>query len=116
MELSDFDIHTFDCYGTLIDWETGIIQALRPWLIKNNKKFTDDTILEAYAKYESQQQTLTPSMPYPSILFNVHQLLAKEWNIKVTDEQANEFGQSVKCWPVFSDSHEALKSWENITK
>lgn len=109
MQLSDFEVLTFDCYGTLIDWETGIIQALKPWLDQHGKAFSDDVILATFAKYESQAQTDSPSMLYPDILSKVHKALAKEWDMSPTEEEAREFAQSVKHWPAFPDSHHALK-------
>jgi len=90
MELSDFEVLTFDCYGTLIDWETGIIQALKPWLIQNGKDSSENVILTSHAKCESREQARRPTMLYPDILFNVHKALAKEWDIPSTDEQARQ--------------------------
>jgi len=53
MRLSDFKALTFDCYGTLIDWEAGILNELKPWAEKNGLKLTDDQILETFAEIES---------------------------------------------------------------
>ena len=65
MRLSDFSTLTFDCYGTLIDWEGGIAAAVRPWLAAKGVSKTDDEILEAFANGESSQQRETPGMLYP---------------------------------------------------
>ena len=48
MRLHDFDALTFDCYGTLIDWERGILSELKPWVQKNGLTIDDGEILEAF--------------------------------------------------------------------
>ena len=64
MRLSDFSTLTFDCYGTLIDWESGIFQALAPWLERAGVGLERDRILEAFAQTESAQQAATPALRY----------------------------------------------------
>ena len=68
MRLSDFSTLTFDCYGTLIDWEAGIVTALRVWLAARGAEKSANEILEAFANAESSQQRETPAMLYPNIL------------------------------------------------
>ena len=67
MRLSDFSALTFDCYGTLIDWETGIGAALAPWLERAGVRLERDQVLEAFAELESAQQVATPSLRYPEL-------------------------------------------------
>src|SRR5438552_1924105 len=109
MKLVDFKIMTFDCYGTLIDWEPGIFEALRPLVAKTAGGRTRDQVLESFARHESAQQEETPSMPYSQLLSVVHGRLAKEWSVAVTKEESNIFGASVPDWPEFADSVEALR-------
>lgn len=109
MKLSDFKALTFDTYGTLIDWETGIYNGLIPLveragLVERSK----DQILETFAKHEADQQTQTPAMVYMQLLGVVYRRLAKEWGVKVSEEEANTFGASVPDWPEFNDSAVAL--------
>ncbi|MEO8337172.1 MAG: haloacid dehalogenase type II [bacterium] len=106
MNLTDFKVLTFDCYGTLIDWEAGIAQALSP--LMNKADTSREQALETFAKHESAQEEETPSMPYSQLLSFVYKRLAKEWSITVTNEEANIFGASVPDWPEFPDSAEAL--------
>jgi len=109
MRLHDFRVLTFDCYGTLIDWESGIHAALQPLLRKSGQAIARDAALEAFAHHESAQQAETPSMPYSTLLAAVHARLADEWGIE-PDEQADaRFGASVPDWPAFPDSAEALR-------
>ena len=64
MKLTDFKALTFDCYGTLIDWETGMVNGLAPLIAKVDRELSRDQILEAHARHESSQQRYTPAMRY----------------------------------------------------
>lgn len=110
MKLTDFKVLTFDCYGTLIDWETGIYNGLLPLIEKAGKAGASrDEILEIYARHEADQELRTPALAYSTLLGVVYRRLANEWNVGVTDEEANIFGASVPDWPAFPDSVDALK-------
>jgi 2-haloacid dehalogenase len=109
MRISDFDALSFDCYGTLIDWESGIVAELRPWLARNGLKLDDNAMLEAFADAESRRQAETPTMLYPQILANVYRDLGHRWDIPVADDDAAAFGASVGRWPAFPDSATALQ-------
>lgn len=109
MKLSDFKVLTFDTYGTLIDWETGIYNGLAPLFEKAGLQDRPrDEILGIFAQHESSQQEETPAMVYMQLLSVVYRRLAKEWGVKVSDEEANIFGASVPDWPEFTDSPRAL--------
>jgi len=109
MKLSDFKVLTFDCYGTLIDWETGIANALAPLVAAAGRKPTREKVLEEFARHESAQQAETPAMAYSQLLAAVYRRLARDWGVEVSNEEANTFGASVPDWPAFKDSAEALK-------
>ena len=68
MKLSEFKALTFDCYGTLIDWESGMIAGLAPLTSRLQKPLSRNEILEAHARHESAQQRWTPSMRYADLL------------------------------------------------
>lgn len=108
MKLADFSVMTFDCYGTLIDWERGILAALQPLRRSAGDKVTDDAALEAFARIESRQQAMTPAMVYPDLLAAVYRQLAAEWDVAPDAAAAARFGASVGDWPAFPDSGEAL--------
>lgn len=108
MKLTDFKVLTFDCYGTLIDWETGIFNALKPLLAKLPKPMARDAALENFARHESAQEVETPTMIYAALLSAVHRRLAREWNVSASEGEHEAFGQSVGAWPAFPDSAEAL--------
>lgn len=109
MRLSDFTTLTFDCYGTLIDWELGMIAGLAPLTSKVKRPLSRDAILEAHARHESGQQRMTPSMPYRDLLAIVYKRLAEEWGVPVSWDACETYGRSVHDhWPAFDDSAEAL--------
>ena len=109
--LSDFKVLTFDCYGTLIDWESGIWDALQPLLMTgNNGSITRDDALLAYAKTESAVEHEMPEALYTDILFRVHERLADEFGIETTDALNAAFSASVPQWPAFPDTADALRA------
>src|SRR5260221_6438696 len=104
MRLTDFKVLTFDCYGTLIDWETGIYEALKPLLTAANSSLGRDAALAAFAKHESDQEAATPRMVYYELLATVHRRLARDWDADIADAAHQRFGDSVGEWPAFPDS------------
>lgn len=108
MRLTDFSTLTFDCYGTLIDWESGIMAGLKPLIDKMDGLLDRDAILQAHARQESTQQRTTPSMLYSDLLATVYRNLADEWALSVTADEAAIYGASVEHWPAFADSVDAL--------
>jgi 2-haloacid dehalogenase len=110
MNITEFKVLTFDCYGTLIDWETGLINALSSLLNGEARiNVTRNEALEAFARYELAQEEKTPGLLYPRVLANVYQQLATEWGQSVTSQEADAFGASVPEWPEFQDSRTALQ-------
>ncbi|OBQ85678.1 haloacid dehalogenase type II [Mesorhizobium sp. WSM3873] len=109
MKLTDFKALTFDCYGTLIDWESGMIEGLKPLTERAGRRLSRDEILEAHARHESSQQKWTPAKRYRDLLPIVYKRLAEEWGVVATAEECIAYGESVKDWPAFADSAEALR-------
>jgi 2-haloalkanoic acid dehalogenase type II len=109
MRLSDFSVLTFDCYGTLIDWETGMVNALQPLAAKAGRDLGRDDILMAHARHESAQQRATPALAYSRLLAVVYKRLGEEWGVPVSWEDCLAYGRSVGDWPAFADSVAALQ-------
>lgn len=109
MKLTDFKALTFDCYGTLIDWESGMVEALKPLTSRVEKTLSRNDILDAHARHESSQQIWTPGKRYSELLPIVYKRLAEEWGVSTTSEECAIYGQSVKNWPAFPDSPGALQ-------
>jgi 2-haloacid dehalogenase len=108
MRLSNFKALTFDCYGTLIDWETGMATALKPLTDRVAPALGRDAILEAHALQESRQQRYTPAMRYSDLLAVVYKRLAEEWCAPADGEECAAYGRSIRDWPAFPDSADAL--------
>ncbi|GCE40055.1 2-haloalkanoic acid dehalogenase [Rhodococcus wratislaviensis] len=110
MNLADYDALSFDCYGTLIDWEAGIAAVLSPWAKEAGLASTDEELLLAYADNEARAERETPDALYPAILADAFRRTGKTLGKDVSDEWAARLGASVPDWPAFPDSAEALAS------
>jgi 2-haloacid dehalogenase len=108
MLLTDYKALSFDCYGTLIDWESGMIEGLSR-LTAQVPGLTRNQILEAHARHESGQQRQTPGKRYAEILPIVYKRLAEEWGVAVSIDDCEAYGLSVRDWPAFPDSPGALQ-------
>ena len=108
MNLDDFKVLSFDCYGTMIDWETGILAHTLPWAQERGLRVRDAEILEAFGQAESAEEAAAPDALYPKILERVHLRLATQWGLPSDEVAAARFGDSVASWPAFPDSHSAL--------
>jgi 2-haloacid dehalogenase len=108
MKLSDFKALTFDCYGTLIDWESGMIEALKPLTSRMKNALPRDDVLQVHASHESAQQIYTPAMKYSELLTVVYKRLAEEWGLAASCDECQAYGHSVKDWPAFPDSVASL--------
>lgn len=108
--LSDYRLLCFDVYGTLIDWEGGILAALQPILERTHAQFSREELLAVYHEFESEQQRLTPDMPYSQLLSTIHPRLASRLGLDIpSEEESRQFGKSVGSWPAFPDTVDALK-------
>ncbi|MEZ5842340.1 MAG: haloacid dehalogenase type II [Hyphomicrobiaceae bacterium] len=108
MRLTDYKALTFDCYGTLIDWESGMVQALEPLTRRVRPALSRNQILEAHARHESSQQAQTPARLYRDLLPIVHKRLAEQWGVSVPWSESITYGRSVGDWPAFPDTATAL--------
>lgn len=105
-----FKVLTFDCYGTLIDWETGIWDALQPLIMINRcNSLAREQALEAFAVHESRVEAESQQTAYPVILRMVHARLAEQFGLRTTGELDSDFGDSIAHWPAFPDSADALR-------
>ena len=108
--LTDYKALTFDCYGTMIDWESGIWDAMQPLLLANKRNdITRQIGLQTFAVIETEQERATPDMLYPELLTKVHAALATHFDLQTTAELDRDFGASVPFWPAFPDSADALR-------
>ena len=110
---TDFDLTrykalSFDCYGTLIDWEAGIAAVLSPWAREQGLDLTDEELLLAYADNEPAVERETPSALYPEVLATAFRRTADKLGRPVSEEWAQRLANSVPDWPAFPDSADAL--------
>ena len=108
--LSAYQVLTFDCYGTLIDWEAGIAAALQPLSIdrRGREEYSSEQLLARFAEIEADQEHLTPGLRYSELLTIVYARLASLLDRTAVSGDAAQFGASVPDWPAFPDSAEAL--------
>jgi 2-haloacid dehalogenase len=109
MKLGDFKALTFDCYGTLIDWEAGMLAALEPLASRSKQPRSRAEILEAYAAHEHAQEHQTPHMKYSQLLATTYKRIAENWSTPAPWDECVAFGQSLRNWPTFTDTPLALK-------
>ncbi len=109
LNLADFDALTFDCYGTLVNWEIGILAVLGPWARRAGVNADDADLLAAFAEEEPRQQQKTPGAPYPQILADVHRAIAIRYNVGIDDNEVRRLGESIGDWPPFDDTPAALR-------
>jgi 2-haloacid dehalogenase len=108
VRLTDFEALSFDCYGTLIDWEAGLSAALTPWARERGLRLTGEQLLTAYAPFEATVEAEHPADLYPDVLARSMRLLGSKLGAEVTPEDAARLAGSVPDWPAFADSHDAL--------
>lgn len=109
IDLRAFSTLTFDCYGTLIDWETGILNALRPLLERHGQELGDDEILELFGELEAAAEA-GPYRPYREILATVADGFGEQLGFETSPEERAAFGASVGDWPAFPDSVAGLRA------
>ena len=106
--LRDYEVLSFDCYGTLIDWESGIWAALQPMLSANDATVSQPDVLAEFGRIEAALEAGNPSLRYSDVLTLVHRDLATNLDLHSTDDMDAAFGASVPDWPEFADSPGAL--------
>jgi putative hydrolase of the HAD superfamily len=95
--------------GTLIDFEAGILKWFRPTLVRHGVPKTDEEILTAFAAVEDKYQRETPEKPFTEMLPLISRDMASGWGVGFGDEDAESFRDSIRSWPPFPDTVEALE-------
>jgi 2-haloacid dehalogenase len=109
MPFESIRVITFDCYGTLIDWENGMLAALRPLLSRDGRSVSDLHILELYGEIEAELEA-GPYLPYRQVLAQAAREIGLRLGIKVSSEEGSEFAESLTGWKPFIDTLPALQS------
>jgi putative hydrolase of the HAD superfamily len=108
LDLTEFKALSFDCYGTLIDWEAGIAAVLAPWAREQGLVLRDEDLLVAYAGSEAAVERELPAALYPEVLATAFRRVGATLGTPVSDAWAERLGGSVPDWPAFRDSPDAL--------
>jgi 2-haloacid dehalogenase len=107
LDLGAFEVLTFDCYGTLIDWESGLAAALRPVLDAQRVQASDEELLETYGRHEAELEA-GPYLRYREVLAEALRRLGGELGFDPSAGEVERFAGSVGDWPAFPDSADAL--------
>jgi 2-haloacid dehalogenase len=107
IDYSSFEAVTFDCYGTLIDWETGLTEAFRPVFRARGAAFEAEAVLERFAVHEATVEA-GPYRRYRDVLATALRGVSTDFGIEPTDDEIETFAGSVGDWPAFPDTAAAL--------
>ena len=108
LEFSRFSVLSFDCYGTMIDWETGIFSALRPILAAHNKRASDETLLSIYSELEAEAER-GDYLSYREVLRRVVRGFGERLGFAPSAAEENSLSDSLANWEPFGDTVESLK-------
>ena len=108
MDLAEYDALSFDCYGTLIDWEAGLAAVLGPWARRQQPGLSDEDLLATYSGHEAEVEAERPTLLYPDVLAESLRRTGAALGLAVSAEDAAALGSSVADWPAFPDSADAL--------
>jgi 2-haloacid dehalogenase len=108
IDFGNFEALTFDCYGTLIDWERGILETLAPVIGRDGGAVDRERVLEVYARNEASLEA-GEYLPYGEIVTRAMTAVCAEFGVEADDDERARFGRSVGEWPPFEDSPEALR-------
>ncbi|KAB8145884.1 haloacid dehalogenase type II [Chloroflexia bacterium SDU3-3] len=107
VDLDTKEVLTFDCYGTLIDWESGIAAALLPILQRHGVALEREQALQLFAELESAAEA-GPYMAYRDVLASCVRGFGQRYGFAPSAEEQARFAGSVGDWPAFPDSPAAL--------
>jgi 2-haloacid dehalogenase len=108
LDFTRFEILTFDCYGTLINWEAGILPALHRILSAHGQKLDDATLLKMYGDFE-QLSEQGEFHPYREVLQSVVRRFGAQLGFSPTDEEARSLPESLPTWRPWPDTVAALR-------
>jgi 2-haloacid dehalogenase len=108
MNANSIRLITFDCYGTLIDWETGMLRSLRPLFSNAGHRTSDPQLLELYGEVEAEVES-GPYLEYREVLAQTVEEMGRRLKRQVSREQGQRFAQSLTEWEPFPDTVAALQ-------
>ena len=109
IDFDKFKAVTFDCYGTLIDWETGITRLVQPWIDTINPAIPTDLVITSFALHQAKHQQVRPALLYPDVLARTWKNIEQTFGWSQNPGHATAFAASVPQWPPFADTVESLR-------
>lgn len=109
LNFAAFEVLTFDCYGTLIDWEAGMLAALQPILSSQAVNLDDEQLLELYGELEAGAES-GDYLTYKAVLKNVLLAMGNRFNFNPSEKAQESFALSVRDWQPFADTVSALQA------
>jgi 2-haloacid dehalogenase len=109
IDLDSFEILSFDCYGTLVDWESGILSTLAPILARHRRSAPAQELLEAYGRLEARAEE-PPYRPYAIVLREVMEGLGRMLGFTPAGAELDALASSIASWAPFPDTREALRA------
>jgi 2-haloacid dehalogenase len=108
-QIDQVEVLTFDCYGTLIDWEAGILGVWKPMLAARGIEVSDEEILGQYVEHEAAVER-GPYKPYRHVLTEITDYMARQFYFIPTPEEMGRLADSVGTWKPFPDTVESLQT------
>lgn len=108
IDFGRFKALTFDCYGTLIDWDSGISDLVRPWLLEMRSAVPPDLVVSTFALMQARHQQVRPTLLYPDVLRRSWRDIEEQFGWDESPERAESFAHSVGSWKPFPDTVESL--------
>jgi len=115
LNLSQFDWLSFDCYGTLVNWEVGILGYIQPLLRRKGRDVPGEEILKLYSDLEPRRQR-SPYRSYRKVLAEVMRDFAVEFRVELSDHEARGLADSIRDWEPFPDTVAALRRLQSRYK
>ncbi len=109
IDFKSYKALTFDCYGTLIDWDSGIADVIRPWLQEMQSAVPADVVISTFALMQARHQQTRPALLYPEVLRRSWRDIEEQFGWEENTTRADAFARSVPCWPPFVDTVESLR-------
>lgn len=113
IDFSTYRVLSFDCYGTLIDWERGITELVHPWLTELDPHLPPNLLLTSFALMQARFQQIRPALLYADVMRRTWGSIEGTFGWSTDPEHANDFADSVGTWPPFSDTVASLRYFEH---
>lgn len=108
LDRTRYDVVTFDCYGTLVDWDTGVANAIGPWVVGAGLRSTVADVVAAFAVEQKRLQTVRPILGYREVLRGAMDAAVRRLGGRMPDSVLDAFAAGVGRWPAFPDTIDAL--------